>query len=121
MSTPAPKFLPFVTSASSPEAIFKALLSRSKNADNKDLCTVFSACLSLGVDAVKTKAEVIAKNYPANDMYREIAKEYADCEVPADFTKALTGLYYLKNKSCKSSKERVPRSSSLPFRLFSFR
>lgn len=98
MSTPVPKFLPFVTSSSSPEAIFKALLSRSKNADNKDLCTVFSACLSLGVDAVKTKAEVVSKNYPANDIYREIAKEYADCEVPSAFAKSLTGLYYLKDK-----------------------
>lgn len=98
MSIPAPKFLPFVTSSSSPEAIFKALLSRSKNADNKDLCTVFSACLRLGVDAVKTKAEVVIRNYPANDTYREIAKEYADCEVPNAFAKSLTGLYYLKDK-----------------------
>lgn len=97
-STPVPKFLPFVTSSSSPEAIFKALLSRSKNADNKDLCTVFSACLRIGVDAVKTKAEVVSRNYPANDIYQEIAKEYVDCEVPSEFAKALTALYYLKHK-----------------------
>ena len=76
------KFLPFITENSTPEAVFKALVQRSKGLSTKELSIIYSALLSTGIDNVKNYANSLPNHVTTNEMYREIVAKYRQFEIP---------------------------------------
>ena len=76
------KFLPFITENSSPEAVFKALVQRSKGLSTKELGIIYSALISTGIENVKNYANALPNHVTTNEMYKEIVAKYRQFEIP---------------------------------------
>lgn len=90
------KFLPFITEASSPESIFKALVQRSKGFNLKSLSAIYSAILSVGIKKVKDYIKTLPVEMSSNDVMNSIAANYVKFATPVekiDFWKYIIRLY----------------------------
>lgn len=71
------KFLPFVTEATKPDGIFKALIQRSKDVSDEVIYTVYSAILDKGITNVKKFVSTLPDEFSTNEVYKELLIQYS--------------------------------------------
>jgi len=71
------KFLPFVTDTSSPLAIFKALLQRSKGLKSVQVASIYTAVLRHGIEEVRKVAERVSQSESANSVFKAVAVHFS--------------------------------------------
>ncbi|WAK44673.1 hypothetical protein vBAmePPT11V19_00047 [Alteromonas phage vB_AmeP_PT11-V19] len=115
------KFLPFITDTSSPLAVFKSLVQRSKGLSNKEITAIYNAVLTLGVEEVKERVSKFTPETPPNEVYHKLADHYADMAVSTNkiaFTENLINFCTdkrLKDTSSYSLQEYACMLSTLIF------
>ncbi len=81
----AAKFLPFITPASTPVAILKALVQRSKGVSPNNIQIIYHAILGCGIDKIKQYADNLPESLPSNEIIAELAKAHSEYLLP-EFT-----------------------------------
>lgn len=75
-------FLPFIKSSSSEDAIFKAIIQRTKGSPNSALINLFSVVLVIGVEEIRTRIEKMDKNLPTSVKVSEIVAQGTEHHIP---------------------------------------
>ncbi len=77
-----PTFLPFIKESSSEEAIFKALLQRTKGSTTKALTNLFSVVLSVGIESVRTKMDSLGHHIPNSNKLSQVVAQETKYHIP---------------------------------------
>jgi len=75
-------FLPFIKKTSSEEAIFKAILQRTKGSTSSALTNLFSVVLAVGVENLRTKIDSLDDNLTTSAKVAEIIAQETQHHVP---------------------------------------
>lgn len=99
------KFLPFITSNSSPEFIFKSIIQRSKGYKTKSLSIVYGAILGVGIEQVKSYVSTLPTNLNSKAIMDRVVSnfpQYAITNGEIAFWKAVCQIYGVENFNLSS-------------------
>lgn len=75
-------FLTFIKESSSEEAIFKAILQRSKGSKSSSVINIFSVVLSVGIEAVRDEIEKLDKNISTSEKIKQVVAQLSLHHIP---------------------------------------
>lgn len=75
-------FLPFVTETSSEEAIFKAIVQRTKGSNTITIANLFSIVLNLGITKARSKLSSYSDDLSTSAKIKELISDNPDFHVP---------------------------------------
>lgn len=102
------KFLPFVVQSSSPEYIYKTLISRSKGISESTIAGVFHIVLKHGIETIRKVVKTLPEELSVSDVYKELLMRYPTCQIEPDYIHyvfVLFGFYDKENELIQELQE----------------